>query len=135
MANLRCVFSFADCEELCGKRNSRKLQNNTQLVRIASDAYAVQLHATNVVTIHNDGTYSVNSGGWETVTTSDRINTYSPARVMMRMGTFWIAAEPGYPNGEYRRIRGVDLLRFQDGMRFRANGALIGCKSPKLAAV
>lgn len=40
------------------------------------EAIAVQLHATDVVTFFLDGRIEVNTGGWDTVTTRDRINCY-----------------------------------------------------------
>lgn len=42
---------------------------------------AVRLHNTDVVTYHPDGTATLYTGGWMTVTTKDRINAWSPARV------------------------------------------------------
>jgi hypothetical protein len=66
----------------------RKLQNNTYLHARSNGDYAVRLHSTDVVTIHADGTYSLNTGGWETVTTKDRINNYGPARVYSHRGTW-----------------------------------------------
>src|SRR5262249_27597834 len=61
------------------------LENNTRLIRCGDD-YAVVLHSTAVVTIHQDGTYTLRTGGWRTVTTKDRINKYSPARVYSTNG-------------------------------------------------
>jgi hypothetical protein len=67
-----------------GKRH--KLQNNTYLVE-SFDHYAVRLHHTNVVEIYSDGTYALNTGGWNTVTTMSRINSWSPARVSSGKGS------------------------------------------------
>lgn len=39
---------------------------------------AVTLHSTDVVTAHEDGTLTLNSGGWRTITTKDRINAWLP---------------------------------------------------------
>jgi hypothetical protein len=74
--------------------DSRKLANNTYLERryktFASwidtrmpiqrtSAIAVRLHATDIVTFHRDGSISLDTGGWLTVTTKDRMNRYLPA--------------------------------------------------------
>lgn len=66
-----------------GKRNAnrRKVGNNTYAEILNDDTVAIKLHNTYVVKIHADGTYTLNSGGWQTVTTKDRINQYSPVRV------------------------------------------------------
>ncbi len=61
-------------------RLSRKLANNTYLVRVGNDLdngdIAVRLHQTNIVTFHPDGTTTLTSGGWKTPTTKDRINRF-----------------------------------------------------------
>lgn len=69
-----------------GKRNAkrRKVGNNTYASILADNSVAITLHSTDVVTIHEDGTYTLRTGGWQTVTTKDRINQYSPVRVYQR---------------------------------------------------
>ena len=69
-----------------GKRNktSRKIGNNTYAEILNDNTVAIKLHSTYVVKIRDDGTYTLNSGGWQTVTTKDRINQYSPVRVYQR---------------------------------------------------
>jgi hypothetical protein len=75
------------------KRATKKLGNNTHLVRINSDSIGVRLHNTVVVTIHSDGTYTLNSGGWQTVTTKNRINEYCPVRVHQRRHQWYVGDE------------------------------------------
>jgi hypothetical protein len=72
------------------KDAGKRLENNTRLVKMGDD-YVVILHNTAVVTIHADGTYTLRSGGWETVTTKDRINKYSPARIWQRKFVWYLA--------------------------------------------
>lgn len=83
-------------------RPTKKLKNNTYLVRLDSETIGVQLHNTIVVTIHGDGTYTLNSGGWQTVTTKDRINEYSPVRISQR---------------KYQWYVGDEDIPFKDGIR------------------
>jgi hypothetical protein len=77
------TLTFADAEDLMrrARNGSRRLRHNTYLYPSGPDAYAVRFHSTDVVTIHRDGTWTLRTGGWETVTTKARINDYSPARV------------------------------------------------------
>src|ERR1700677_1463884 len=56
-------------------QNSRKVANNTYLQRRGEDI-ALKLHQTDVVTLHPDGSITLNSGGWHTVTTKARISDY-----------------------------------------------------------
>lgn len=70
--------------------NGKPLQNNTRLYeRTRSDprndsrivtVYAVELHNTDVVVIYPDF-WELNANGWITITTQDRINSWSPANV------------------------------------------------------
>jgi hypothetical protein len=69
-----------------GKRNAdrRKVGNNTYAEILSDGTVGIKLHNTYVVKIHEDGTYTLNSGGWQTLTTKDRINQYSPRKVYQR---------------------------------------------------
>lgn len=69
-----------------GKRNAnrRKVGNNTYAEILHDNSVGIMLHSTYVVKIHPDNTYTLQSGGWQTVTTKDRINQYSPVRVYQR---------------------------------------------------
>jgi hypothetical protein len=67
-------------EDLTGRcREARKVGNNTYKHRRGEDAVAVRLHDTDVLTAHRGGRIVLNSGGWHTVTTKDRIRAYLPA--------------------------------------------------------
>lgn len=64
-------------EKLQGRcRESRKLSNNTYLKRRGEGEIAVRLHSTDILTFYADGRIEVNTGGWNTVTTKDRINSH-----------------------------------------------------------
>lgn len=65
---------------LLGKRQSRKLENNTYLVRRDDRTIAVRLHATDVVTFTPDW-IELDSGGWHTKTTADRMRAYASVNV------------------------------------------------------
>lgn len=69
-----------------GKRNTnrRKVGNNTYAEILHDNSVGIMLHNTYVVKIHEDNTYTLQTGGWQTVTTKDRINQYSPVRVYQR---------------------------------------------------
>jgi hypothetical protein len=79
------VKVMATYKELDGKlqgrcRESRKVANNTYLKR---DHYklkdiAVHLHSTDILIFHPNGDIWINTGGWDTPTTRDRINMFLP---------------------------------------------------------
>lgn len=62
------------------------MRNNTYLIRRDVDTIALRLHSTDVVTWHADGSMEVSTGGWNTVTTKDRINGYWEGRVWSDRG-------------------------------------------------
>lgn len=78
------TLTYSEAESLLSKARDmnagKPVQNHTRLFKRGED-YAVRLHSTDVVTVHPDGTYTLNAGGWYTVTTKERINSYGPARV------------------------------------------------------
>lgn len=75
-----------------GKRNAerRKVGNNTYAEILPNGSVGIKLHNTYVVKINPDNTYTLNSGGWQTVTTKDRINEYNPVRVYQRDFTWYV---------------------------------------------
>lgn len=65
--------SYQSAAAYLGKKESRPGGNNTRVVRRGPDAIAIRLHATDVVTFYADGSALLNTGGWETVTTGQRM--------------------------------------------------------------
>lgn len=76
-------------------KDSRKLANNTYLVRKDNGNIAVRLHNTDVVTYHPNGNIFFTSGGYRTVTTKDRMNGFSPATVSQKNGHWSISMDGG----------------------------------------
>ncbi len=72
------VMDYQKADAILQGRNyrSKKLQNNTYLERIAGNAIAVRLHNTHIITLYDDNTAMLDSGGWRTATTKDRLNQY-----------------------------------------------------------
>lgn len=91
---------------LQGRNKDRKvLGNNTTLERRDNGTIAVHLHNTDVVTFYPDNRVSLTSGGFQTVTTKDRLNNYSGHRVYSVNGV-WL----------------VDGIPFHDGITFGPRG-------------
>lgn len=105
--NKHCT-TYAEAHALLGSKPSRKLENNTYLVRLVdgSNALAVRLHATNVVTYHPDGRIECQTGGWFTLTTEDRLSKYTPAGLSLwsERGEWFICNRGEYaPSPEWPR--------------------------------
>jgi len=63
--------------EKLGSRKNRKIGNNTYL-ELLENSIGIRLHKTYVVQFLPSGKIELNSGGWKTVTTKDRINKFLP---------------------------------------------------------
>lgn len=71
-------------------RDRRKVGNNTYAEILHDGSVGITLHSTCVVRIYEDGTYRLSNGGWQTPTTKDRINQYSPYKVRQRNHTWYV---------------------------------------------
>lgn len=125
------VTGFSSAEAfLAGGRSKfdRPIENNTRIV-VRGDGrarrIAVMLHSTDVVTFHPDGSVTLDSGGWLTVTTKDRINRYigDRGRVYSKRGVWYVFTKDG---GTFDWDGGV---RFFDGIRVAADGTILNPRS------
>lgn len=79
-------------------RSVRKVSNNTWAEIIPNGDVVITLHRTQIVTIHADNTYTLNSGGWRTSTTKNRINNFSPAQLYQHKHEWYVTVEGGAIN-------------------------------------
>jgi hypothetical protein len=64
----REIMAGVDCVK------SRLIDHNTVEYERANGERVIRLHLTDIVTYRTDGTVVLNTGGWNTITTRDRIN-------------------------------------------------------------
>jgi hypothetical protein len=100
-------------------KNSRKDCNNTWIERRGEDI-AVRLHETDVVLYKKDGGFVLDTGGWHTVTTKDRINGYAPhgVKVYSDRGIWMVygAAAGGRYSSDWASR--ATICEFSDGLEF-----------------
>jgi hypothetical protein len=82
-----------------------KLDHNTYLSQKATGEFQVVLHQTAIITIFPNETYRLDTGGWYTVTTKERLNQFGPVRINQQKGQWFLA----------------DGRSFQDGMIVRGS--------------
>ncbi len=96
------------------KAKGKPIGNNLRAVVLGNGDVAIRLHATNIVVYHNPnngGGFTLNSGGWHTVTTKKRMNQYMPDNMGIFQRNFaW-----------FLRIDGK-TVSYRDGMRFDHSG-------------
>lgn len=84
MSNLQFaapIQSFEDAERFLADRDRRKLAHNTYVERVSDATIAVVYHWTPIVTYNANGSVTLNSGGFHTVTTSHRMHRLTPDNV------------------------------------------------------
>lgn len=69
---------------------AEKVDNNTYRIAYEDGTVAYRLHDTDVVTILQNGNVVLDSGGWQTNTTKDRINKYSEARLSQKNNIWYV---------------------------------------------
>lgn len=108
------------------RRKGKRLKGNTTATIHSNDAIAIRYHSTDVATTYPDGSVMLDSGGWETSTTQDRINRFSPASVFSYKGRW--TARYGNDNPSYY---------FEDGMILYPNGKAVrdNGKTAKIAEI
>ena len=98
------VLSYWHCQKLMAtarnKHKGKPLRNNTRLYD-CDGYYAIRYHNNVIMQIYPEG-WQLFDGGWQTRTTKDRLNIYSPATVYQR-------------NWEWRMHTGCEDYRFWSG--------------------
>lgn len=92
------------------KRTSRKVGNNTYAHISTDGSVCIILHGTCVVRIHPDNSATLNTGGWYTSTTKDRINKYSPVRVYQCKGEWYLNNDDNTPYEDGMTVADMNLI-------------------------
>lgn len=100
---MRESFSGVPAESLEGK--PAKIGNNTFRYKVKGGATIVRLHKTDIMTLLPDGRIMLDSGGWKTTTTKDRLSSLLPGpyRIRSDKGIWYVS-------------NGADSVAFYDGM-------------------
>jgi hypothetical protein len=101
------------------KGRKRKLANNTYFEILPTNNqtglpdFGVRLHNTIIITWTADGKTILNSGGWQTVTTKERINRYMPdGFTLWQEKGIWFIGAPW-------NSKEKESVAFQDGIYFQ----------------
>lgn len=93
--------------------NGKPVGNNTRLIIQADDEVGLLYHKTFIVTYHTNGGMTLNSGGWRTVTTKERISQALPMGWAIRseQGQWFVV----------NVTSGVEYI-YYDGFEFQPDG-------------
>lgn len=97
------MTTYSDFDQFLGAKSRRPLsgKRGTDVRRIDAQTIALRYHDTDVVTYFADGRYRFNTDGWRTLTTKDRINSYSPVHIWQTKGEWLTPAGPFADHCEY----------------------------------
>ena len=105
--------TYAEAVEVLNGRISMKLGNNTYLEVPPGqhDFVAVRLHSTYIVKFWADGQVTLHTGGWQTVTTKDRLNEFISQHIYQKDYVWYVVGHT--PEGAYDWDNPVE---FTEGM-------------------
>ena len=92
MCSSRTTTKVDSLRNVRGVKSAKKVGNNTFEVIYKDGCKAIRLHRTDVVTFRRDGGCVLNTDGWQTRTTKDRMNKYSPVSVY-QVDSIWYVAQ------------------------------------------
>ncbi len=115
-------MKYQDAEKMfkTARNGCRILQRNTKLYKLPNGNFGVRLHNTYVVEITPENHYILNTGGWYTPTTKDRINNNIPNN-LYQQNSIWYVVD---------RINGNEIPYF-DGMIIDQYGSIINTEESK----
>jgi len=94
---------------------SRKIANNTVEYTKKNGDTIIRLHLTDILTFKKNGAVILNSGGWQTVTTKERINRYLPENWgLYQEKSIWYLCQ-GYKGPRYTYQDGITLTKDKKG--------------------
>ena len=113
VAKMSCSrLTYESMTEFLGGREDKKLGHNTFVERISEFEIGIKYHNTYIVKLDPTDIMTVNTGGWDTVTTKGRLNLFLKCR------NVYISQK----NNKWSIHGTNDSLPYQDGMQVFPNG-------------
>lgn len=113
-------MTFTQAREKLGNRESKKVANNTYLLKLQDAAgnfyIGLKLHDTVIIEYHDDRTV-VNVGRWQTVTTKARLNDYLPAGGIFQKAHVWYWNTVGPDGGNHAFEEGDQIIQLAGDYR------------------
>lgn len=111
------INSYQDAKALLNGRTTKKLANNTY-ARLEGDNVVIKLHDTDIIT-YTPKKVILTSGGWNTVTTKERLNRFCPANIRIyQENSIWYV---GY-NYQVMTVHNCKGGIFYDGIEIKYTG-------------
>jgi hypothetical protein len=114
-------MNYLKANEILAGRPSKKIANNTYLKQRENGSIAVMLHSTDIILFLASGMVKVDSGGWKTPTTKQRLNEYLEGWQISQEKGIWYWVKPGQWDKK---------IPYTDGDMIGLNGILISERGP-----
>ena len=88
-------------KEILGNTNcikSKFVDQNTLKIEYENGSSSIRFHNTDIITFNPDNTIVLNSGGYRTITTKERINKFAPVNIFQKNGLWYLANNNNYPH-------------------------------------
>jgi hypothetical protein len=112
-AKMACVYTtYESLTNYLDSKVSKKIGNNTWVERINPFEIGIKLHSTYILIFDPTDVITVNTNGWESNTTKDRLNQFLGCRgvyIRQKKGTWYIHGS----NGVYPYLDGTQV--YSDG--------------------
>jgi hypothetical protein len=93
--------------------NGKPIARNTRIFERQNNDYAIRYHETDIMTFRNNGEVVLNSGGWRTYSTKERLNRFMPeGKQIFQVSGIWYITD------------GTRKVAFEDGMTLNHVGEI-----------
>jgi hypothetical protein len=113
-------MNYQQLNEIVSKARKlpKTVETKTTIRKDADETIVVRHHSTDIVTAYPNGSFKLDTGGWMSKTTTERLCRYSPARIHQEGGLLWVS-------------HNSERFPFKDGMVVKATGRPVHAKSVK----
>ena len=115
------TLTYQSALDKLGNRTKVKLGGNTYLEKREDDAVAVRLYHTDIITWQKNGHIILDSGGYQTVTTADRLHSFLGYSLIQQ----WSISRTWYFNGCAEK----KVYKWSDPIELDCHGKIIGKKT------
>jgi len=106
------VYSYSQLAQMLeASRNKQvKLAHNTIAHFVDNGKIGIKLHWTDVIVVCANDTYELYTNGYTTKTTRDRLNGFSPAKVIQKDYSFYLLKNPSDGSNK------ANMIPFEEGI-------------------
>lgn len=88
------MLSYEEAKDLFSraknKEKGKPIANNTYLMKSDNDEFIIRFHETDIIKISKDNIFTLDNGGYQTLTTKERFNEFSPLRIYQHLNVWYI---------------------------------------------